>query len=100
MPWREVSVMSLRWEVVELANTSNVHCTQLWRRSGISRCKGYKWWKRYRAHGLAGLEDRSRQPRQSPRRTQPAMEEQIVSLRDTHPAWGAWKIQARLQALG
>jgi len=28
------------------------------------------------------------------------MEQRIVSLRDRHPAWGAWKIQARLKALG
>ena len=100
MPWKEVSVMSLRWEFVELASQSKVNITRLCQRFGISRDKGYKWLKRYRAEGLAGLEDRSRRPRQSPGRTSSEMEEQIVSLRDSHPAWGAWKIQARLKALG
>ncbi|MEX2659153.1 MAG: IS481 family transposase, partial [Acidimicrobiales bacterium] len=35
---------------------------------GISRATGYKWVRRYRAAGLAGLEDRSSRPHHSPRR--------------------------------
>jgi transposase InsO family protein len=100
MPWKEVSVMSQRWEFVELANQSKGNFTELCRRFQISRDTGYKWLRRYRAQGGAGLEDGSRRPRHSPGRTGRMMEQQIVSLRDHHPAWGAWKIQARLQALG
>jgi len=100
MPWKEVSVMSLRWEFVELASQPNVNFSQLCQRFGISRKQGYKWWKRYRAEGLSGLEDRSRRPQHWPGRTDAEMEQQIVSLRDRHPAWGAWKIQARLKTLG
>ena len=36
---------------------------------GISRATAYKWVRRYRADGLAGLEDRSSRPRHSPRRS-------------------------------
>ena len=35
---------------------------------GISRATAYKWVRRYRAHGLPGLEDRSSRPHRSPRR--------------------------------
>lgn len=91
--------MSLRWEFVELASQPEVNFTQLCQRFGISRDKGYKWLKRYRVEGLAGLQDRSRRPHQSPRRTGTEMEQQILRLREAHPAWGAWKIQARLTTL-
>ena len=100
MPWKEVSVMSQRWEFVELASQSKGNFTELCRRFSISRDIGYKWLRRYRAEGPTGLENRSRRPRQSPGRTSRTMEQRIVSLRDSHPAWGAWKIQARLKALG
>ena len=34
---------------------------------GVSRATAYKWLRRYRAEGLAGLEDRSARPRRRPR---------------------------------
>jgi len=34
---------------------------------GVSRATGYKWLRRYRAEGRAGLDDRSSRPRHSPR---------------------------------
>jgi transposase InsO family protein len=34
---------------------------------GVSRATAYKWLRRYRAEGLAGLEDRSARPRHTPR---------------------------------
>ena len=48
---------------------------------GISRDRAYVWWRRYRAEGLAGLEDRSSRPHHSPTRTKPSIERRIVSLR-------------------
>lgn len=48
---------------------------------GISRDRAYVWWRRYRAEGVAGLEDRSSRPRRSPNRTRPAKERQVVRLR-------------------
>jgi transposase InsO family protein len=50
---------------------------------GISRDRAYVWWRRYRAEGVAGLEDRSSRPHRSPTRTKPSMERRIVSLRRT-----------------
>ena len=48
---------------------------------GISVRSVYKWCKRYRDHGLAGLQDRSSRPARSPARTCADIEAQVVQLR-------------------
>ncbi len=48
---------------------------------GVSRATAYKWIRRHRAEGPAGLEDRSSRPRRSPRRLDPAAEAEIVAAR-------------------
>ncbi len=48
---------------------------------GVSDHTVRKWVKRYRAEGVAGLEDRSSRPHCSPRRTPPAIAERIAALR-------------------
>jgi transposase InsO family protein len=60
----------------------------------------YKWMARYRAQGRDGLADRSRRPHGSPGRTVPAIEDQVIALRDAHPAWGGRKLRRRLVDLG
>lgn len=51
---------------------------------GVSRATAHKWWRRYRAEGVAGLEDRSSRPCSCPHRTSPAVERRIVALRRRH----------------
>ena len=48
---------------------------------GISRATAYKWVRRYRADGLAGLEDRSSRPHRSPRRSSDEVVAAIISAR-------------------
>ncbi len=48
---------------------------------GISRATAYKWVRRYRAEGEAGLLDRSSRPHRSPRRTSEATEAAILAAR-------------------
>ena len=48
---------------------------------GVSRATAYKWLRRYRAEGAAGLVDRSSRPRTSPTRTSTEREAAIVALR-------------------
>lgn len=48
---------------------------------GISRATAYKWVRRYRAEGEAGLLDRSSRPHCSPRRTTDALETRILAAR-------------------
>lgn len=50
---------------------------------GISRATAYKWVRRHRAEGPAGLEDRSSRPRRSPRQLSPAVEAEILAARAT-----------------
>src|SRR5688572_8731067 len=100
MAWKEVSLMSLRWEFVELGSQPGVNFTDLCRRFQISVKTGYKWVKRYQQQGLEGLQDRSRRPRQSPQRSGEAIEQKVLSVRDQHPVWGARKIETRLKHLG
>ena len=46
---------------------------------GISRATAYKWVRRFRAEGQAGLLDRSSRPHRSPRQFSPAIEAEILA---------------------
>ncbi len=50
---------------------------------GISRATAYKWIRRHRAEGPAGLVDRSSRPRRSPRRLSSSVEAEILAARST-----------------
>ena len=73
---------------------------ELCRRFGISPTTGYKWLERFRVGGEAGLSDRPRRPQHSPGRTGSEIEEMVLKVRDTHPAWGGRKLRAWLSARG
>ena len=49
--------------------------------AGVSVRTAYKWLRRFREEGLAGLQDRSSRPHRSPSATPPAVVEQVVGLR-------------------
>jgi transposase InsO family protein len=49
--------------------------------------------RRYREHGVAGIEERSRRPLHSPRQIAASIEQRIVELRRQRPDWGARKLQ-------
>ena len=49
----------------------------------ISRQCAHKWWARYLADGVAGLEDRSSRPHRSPHQTPARVERRIVALRQS-----------------
>jgi len=53
---------------------------------GISRQTVYKWVRRFRAEGLAGLADRSSRPHHMPRQTSPKTTAAIVAARVRHHA--------------
>jgi transposase InsO family protein len=99
MPWKAVSVMSLRKEFVTLAEVNMISFSELCRRFNISRKTGYKWLNRYRQEGEVGLGDRSRRPHRIARRISASMEQEILKLRKSR-YWGARKIRKRLQVLG
>jgi len=100
MPWKEVSLMSQRKELVLLAWNEGSNISMLCRQFGISRKTAYKWMERFELGGPGGLADKPRAPFESPARTPLEMEKLVVALRDKHPAWGGRKLHARLAALG
>jgi transposase InsO family protein len=53
---------------------------------GVSRQTVYKWVRRWRAEGEAGLADRSSRPHRMPRRTSPETTAAIVAARRAHHA--------------
>lgn len=100
MTWRVSTVLDERRELVLAVTAGEGGVSEVSRRYGVSRQTAYKWLARARLEGEAGLEDRSRRPRVSPRRTPAEMEERVCELRRRHPAWGGRKLHHRLKALG
>jgi transposase-like protein len=69
------------------------------RRCGISRPTLRKWWRRYLAQGIAGLESHGRRPKHSPAtKTGPDKIALILALR-TLRNLGARRIQSELKRL-
>jgi transposase InsO family protein len=100
MPWKVKTPMSERIEFIQLSQLPDTNIRQLCRQFGISPKTGYKWLGRYHASGIVGLEDQSRCPVHSPRRTPSAMEQAVMSVRREHPAWGGKKIHVILTRNG
>lgn len=100
MPWEPRTVVDKRREFVTLALQPGANIRELARRFRISPRVGYKFIRRYREEGAAGLEDRSRRPHHSPARSSGDVEREILKIRRRHPTWGGRKIRARLEAIG
>ena len=100
MSWKESDRVSERLEFVRLASVEGANLSVLCERFSVSRKTGYKWLRRWRNEGKAGLADRSRRPKVSPGQTRPELEKLVVELRKKHPAWGGRTLRKRLQVLG
>jgi transposase InsO family protein len=100
MPFGEVSRMGTREEFVKLASVKGANVRQLCRRYGISPTTGYKWRQRWKDCGETELKELSRRPLSSPRRSDAAIEEAVLSVRAEEPTWGGRKISRRLKDLG
>jgi len=70
---------------------------QLCRTWRLSRQTGYKWLRRYRAGGVAALQERSRAPHRCPHALSQLWVQRIESLRRRHPSWGPKKLRAALK---
>lgn len=99
MPWNTQKVMTLRLDFVRLALQKEIPFSELCKRFEVSRTTGYKWLERYEKQGAQGLADQSRRPLNSPTQTCARREAPVLELRREHPAWGARKLQRRLQDL-
>ncbi len=100
MPWKVCDLLQSRLELVLLLKAEGANVSALCRRYGVSRKSAYKWLTRYGEQGEAGLVDQPRRPKASPGQTSPAIEEQVLRCRDTHPAWGGRKLRESLRRAG
>lgn len=84
--------MDLRNQFVLAAISPGANISQLCREYGVSRTNGYKWIRRFKAEGQAGLDDKSRRPR-----TISGLDGElvlrIIELRRRYPKWGAKKLR-------
>ena len=85
---------------VVAAHRKEKSLTELCAEFQISRPTGYHWLKRCQRNGIRGVQERSRRPQHSPRRTAMAVEARVVELRRERPDWGARKIGYLLQQEG
>ncbi len=100
MPWRESRVQDQRIAFVAAAMRPGVNRRALCREFGISAPTGYKWLARVAATGVVeGVQDRSRRPAHCPRQIAPALEAQIVALRQRY-GWAGRKLQRLLRDTG
>jgi transposase len=95
----ERSVVEQRYDAVrEVLDGRGV--TEVATRYGVSRQSIYTWMGRYRAGGLAGLQDRSHRPTSSPDKTSAQVEAAVCQLRRTHPGWGPQRLGYELERAG
>ena len=89
--------MSQKIEFVDRATAKGANVSALCREFSIARETGYKWLRRFRAHGYDGLEEGSRRPKEAPLATAEDVVVAIVEARSKHPSWGPIKLATLLK---
>jgi len=97
MPWRELSPVEQRADLVREYRSGLFTMTELAIQYGVSRKTGYKWVAAYEAHGWRGLQEHSRRPHHSPHATDDDVVAVLVAIRRRHPSWGPKKLLAVAQ---
>lgn len=96
MPWKAASPVDLRIELMKRL-AAGEKPADLRREYGISKKTVNKFRIRFKARGLAGLEDQSRAPHVIPHKTPAELEELIVAERKKHMSWGPKKLKDVLE---
>ena len=94
MPWRQVDVMTERFQFIRDARQRLLSFTELCALYGISRVTGYKWLHRADQSGLDFLQELSRRPHSCPHATAPELAARLLQARKRHPSWGPRKLLA------
>jgi transposase len=100
MPWEEVTVMSQKRKFIEASQQFSGSFKALCASFGITPKTGYKYLKKHRMDGLAGLNEQSRRPKTSPNKTPQNIEYIIIKVRLLHPTWGGEKLRGILKIKG
>lgn len=96
MAWKEVSAMEAIMSFVLDIKAAVFSFASVCRRHKISRQTGYKWWRRFRAEGMAAIYKRSCRPHFCPHQSSRQWVGRAVALRVRHPHWGPKKLRAKL----
>ena len=80
----QTRLMAWRLRVLQEAGASARNVARTCRRFGLSRRTFYKWRKRHKDHGDAGLCDRPRKPHRSPQSTPREVVSKILYLRQNY----------------
>jgi transposase InsO family protein len=97
MPWRRVDVVEQRLQFVMRAASGKERMAHLCREFEIARSTGHRWRERYlKAGSFTAVQERSRRPQRSPRRTEEEKQVRVVSWRQ-QTGWGAKKLQTVLR---
>jgi transposase InsO family protein len=92
MPWKEVTKMSERRELIRKWTSGLYKVAELAEEFGVSRPTIYQWIHRFEEEGEAGLIDRPSIPGSCPHRTSEAIAARIVDAKHDHPLWGPSKL--------
>src|SRR4029453_3569424 len=97
MIWKTTDPKQEKAAFILEAQTGDFSVADLARRYGISRKTAYKWIERFEEEGWAGLEERSRAPREHPNALGSDVEKLILELKAGWPKWGAPKLLVKLR---
>ena len=92
----ELGLVEQRYQAVLDVLNNGATVTDVARRNGVSRQTVHEWLRKYAAHGLAALVDRSSKPQSCPHQMDPVVEARVVELRREHPGWGPRTLEHRL----
>lgn len=100
MPWKDTSLIGQRRALVMALLKGGQPVVAICRRFGISRETGYKFLRRFRMDGPAGLENRwlKAGERHAPQALR--WKQRTLRLRLRRPHWGARKLRLMLRPLG
>lgn len=85
------NIFNLRLNMVQMAQDKGISAAARYYRTTRNTVR--KWLTRYHQQGLSGLANRKRIPKHIPHKTPKAIEDRIIELRKTHPAWGPERLK-------
>jgi transposase InsO family protein len=97
MPWKKSSVAAQRRALVQALLAGRDSVAVSCQHFGVSRQTAYKFWRRFRALGAAGLRNRSRRPARRAALASRVWRRRLLRARRAHPTWGARKLRWLLQ---
>ena len=97
MPWKIISAMDQKIQLIADWQSKNLSLTDLSQKYGISRPTVYKLIERYEQHGIEGLKEQSRAPKICPHRTPEKVISLVIQGKLKNRKRGPRKIRAQLK---